>query len=95
MTASRGERAVTLYAGPRALGARTATPRHGAETTILFTEQESIAPHVRIERDGDATQVSVEMTLLDRLESDPGAQQTFLEIFQLVHDDQSQRGVAP
>jgi len=81
---------VTLYAGE---AARTPTVGkaardRGAETgpAVFFTERSASLPHVVLQRDevSGALTATVEMPLLDQLETDPAAQQTFLRIFELL-----------
>ena len=74
-----------LYAGQRALskGAR-ARPRED-EVIVLFSEKQTEIPYLLIERIGPGTVVTVEMRLIDRLATDPMAQKTLLEVFEIVH----------
>jgi len=81
-----GPRGVTLYAGSRALQKRARLPLAEDETAVLFTERETEIPHFLVDRTVRGTTVSVEMRVLDRLATDPLAQKTFLEVFQLLHE---------
>ena len=67
-------RGVALYAG---------------ETTVLFTERKTEIPHFIIDRTGEGTVVRIETQLLDRLATDPLAQKTLLEVFQLLEEERS------
>jgi len=84
----RDGRRVTLYAGERALRKRAAVPLRQDEAIILFTERQTGTPRFLIERTGRATAVTVEMRLLDRLAADPAAQKIFLEVFEVLNDEQ-------
>jgi len=84
----RDGRRVTLYAGERALRKRAAVPLRQDEAIILFTERQTGTPRFLIERTGRGTAVTVEMRLLDRLAADPAAQKIFLEVFEVLNDEQ-------
>lgn len=74
---------VTLYAGASAeRAAREPTPSPG--DIVIFRERQPGLPHLAIEEHGPGSRITVEMQLLRRLSSDPRAQQTFVEIFELL-----------
>ena len=83
-----GPGSVTLYAGTRALQKREHLPLRNDETAVLFTERETEIPHLLVDRAGRGTTIKVEMRLLDRLATDPLAQKIFLEVFQLLHEQE-------
>lgn len=71
---------VVLYVGERELSNR-------AQSVVRFAERQMELPHLLVERSTDGTAVTVEMRLLDRLATDPGAQKIFLEVFRLLHEE--------
>lgn len=83
--------AITLYAGEAAQVDPSEHQEPGA--AIYFTERDSGLPHIVVERNesGGSATVMVAMSLLDRLETDPEAQQTFLKIFELVEAEADPR----
>ena len=83
----RDGRGVSLFAGASALREHERFPLPEDEAIVRFTERESEAPRLFIERTERGTTVRVEMRLLDRLATDPLAQKIFLEVFQLLHEE--------
>ena len=85
--------AITLYAGrPAERAALGAPASRGA--AVLFREREHGLPHLVVEGAGEQARVAVEMPLLSRLADDPGAQQTFVGIFELL-EARHERGDLP
>lgn len=57
------------------------------ETVVLFTERETEIPRFVVDRTGGGAVVRIETQLLDRLATDPLAQKTLLEAFQLLEEE--------
>jgi len=88
----RGDRGVTLYAGARAFRERALTPLAQGEAIVLFAERETETPRFLVERKGEGMAVTVEMRLLGRLAADPLAQKIFLELFEVLNNEQQSMG---
>ena len=88
----RDDRRVTLYAGARALRERALVPLAQGEAIVLFAERETDTPRFLVERKGEGMAVTVEMRLLDRLAADPLAQKIFLELFEVLNNEQQSMG---
>ncbi len=88
----RDDRRVTLYAGARALRDRALVPLRQGEAIVLFAERETDTPRFLVERKGEGMAVTVEMRLLDRLAADPLAQKIFLELFEVLNNEQQSMG---
>jgi hypothetical protein len=88
----RGDRGVTLYAGARALRERALVPLAQGEAIVLFAERETETPRFLVERKGEGMAVTVEMRLLGRLAADPLAQKIFLELFEVLNNEQQSMG---
>jgi len=89
----RDGRGVTLHAGAHASRRRALVPPRRGEATVFFAERETEPPRLLIERTGGGTAVTVEMRLLDRLATDPLAQKIFLEVFEVINDENQSMGV--
>jgi len=89
---ARDDRRVTLYAGVRALRERALVPLRQGEAIVLFAERETETPRFLVERKGEGMAVTVEMRLLDRLAADPLAQKIFLELFEVLNNEQQSMG---
>jgi hypothetical protein len=72
---------ITLYAGKAARRQRSGDKPGAA---VIFRERELGVPHVLVDERGNQPVVSVEMALVARLDSDPRAQQTLIQIFELL-----------
>jgi hypothetical protein len=92
---SRDGRGLTLYAGSPALRQSGRVPPRAGDAAILFTERQTDGPRLLVERTDRGTIVTVEMRLLDRLATDPLAQQMFLAVLDLVHEEQPSTGGDP
>ena len=89
-----GPRGIALYAGTRAIEKRENFPSREDESAVVFTERETELPRLLIDRTGRAAIIKVEMRIVDRLATDPLAQKMFLEVFQLLHEQEpSTKGV--
>ncbi|MGH7380859.1 MAG: hypothetical protein ACREKR_01325 [Candidatus Methylomirabilales bacterium] len=88
----RDDRRVTLYAGARALRERALVPLAQGEAIVLFAERETDTPRFLVQRKGEGMAVTVEMRLLDRLAADPLAQKIFLELFEVLNNEQQSMG---
>ena len=88
----RGDRGVTLYEGARAFRERVLAPLAQGEAIVLFAERETETPRFLIERKGEGMAVTVEMRLLGRLAADPLAQKIFLELFEVLNNEQQSMG---
>jgi len=88
----RNGRGVTLYAGAQAIRRRALVALRRGEASVFFAERETEPPRLLIERTGGGTAVTVEMRLLDRLATDPLAQKIFLEVFEVINDENQSMG---
>jgi hypothetical protein len=88
----RHGRGVTLYAGARALRERALVSLAQGEVIVLFPERETDTPRFLVERKNEGMAVTVEMRLLDRLAADPLAQKIFLELFEVLNNEQQSMG---
>jgi hypothetical protein len=89
-----GPRGIALYSGTRAIEKRENFPSLDDESAVVFTERETEVPHLLIDRTGRSATIKIEMRIVDRLATDPLAQKIFLEVFQLLHEQEpSTKGV--
>jgi hypothetical protein len=94
VAARPGPRGIALYSGTRAIEKRENIPTRDDESAVVFTERETEVPRLLIDRTGRAATIKVEMRIVDRLATDPLAQKFFLEVFQLLHEQEpSTKGV--
>lgn len=88
----RDGREVTLYAGVRAFDERALAPLRPGEAIVFFAERDTQTPRFLVKRTGGGTAVTVEMRLLERLAADPLAQKIFLELFEVLNNEQQSNG---
>jgi hypothetical protein len=81
VAAEPGLRGITVYAGQRALNRQSLIPLKHGETAVLFSERDTEAPHLVVDRSGRGTIVRVEMRLVDHLATDPLAHKILLDVF--------------